>query len=264
MKSTFNLVSRLLLTTIILLLVTSIQAQSENQLFVIHEDNVYPSHLIKYEKAVKNLISEMKKHNYDVPYIRTSSTRDFTYYYLRPINNFADLDKNPWKEMAEKLGKEKSKELMGEIRGHYESHRNVVFDLDNKLSFYPEKPRFKMVEAGYLTWDFYYIKDGYEKDVEKLLMEFKKICIDEKITDGYQVYKSIFGAEFPLIVIVSFGINQVDLAQENENKWKKIKEKVKPLQTEFFKYLKKYEQKTGWPRADLSYFPEKKTEKPAK
>ena len=96
------------------------QTISENQAFHIHEDVVHPDKISDYEQICKKLINSMKEYNIQDAVWNAASTADGRYIYIQPIENMADLDKNAFASLSEKMGKEAVKNLFAEMDKCYD------------------------------------------------------------------------------------------------------------------------------------------------
>ena len=83
------------------------------QMFSVHEDRVIPSKVMEYEKTAKMLADKFREHNISGGDYLTTSTDNFRYLYVSPIEKMADLDENPgMAQLSEKMGQEAFGEMI--------------------------------------------------------------------------------------------------------------------------------------------------------
>ncbi|MFQ5604093.1 MAG: hypothetical protein ACE5HS_12580 [bacterium] len=251
----------ILVAVLVGLLALPVFAQDEKptgQLYSIHEDIVKPSMVAQYESAVKDYVAEFVKHKIAFPYMQSSSTNDFHYFYLVPLENFADLDKikKAGEEFDKKLGEEKRQEFDKRFAGTYEYHQDLIARMSGEYSYQPEAPRLKPEEATFLHWTYLYIKAGKEKEANEIARQYKALYASKKIADGYNLYIGEMGTEMPLFVVVSWAKSASDFFTQQEKIKEMLGEEGQALAAKAMAVTRKFVQKTGRSRPDISYMPE--------
>ncbi len=234
--------------------------ESKGQLLWVHADVVTPSKVAQYEAAVKELVAQFAMHKFAVPF-QTYMQDDFHYIYVSPLDNFSSLD-NLEKAVAEfnkKQGKEKSEELDKRFAGTFEHHQTFVSRHMTDLSYDPAQPRIKIEEAGFRHWEYYYIEAGKEKEVREIAKAYLELFKSKNIPDGYNLFMREMGSEMPLVVVVTWGKNAPDYSSETEKIDAMLGEEGKALAARAMAITRKFEQKDGWARPDLSYMPTTET-----
>ncbi len=121
----------------------------------------------QYEKAVNDLYKQLKPHNFGMQIQFVSSTDENEYYYLTPMEGYADLDKSEavWSDLYEKAGEEKMIAIDEQFKGCYEQHKNYVITWSGELSYWVENPRLKPEEVNFIHWYYFWIEEGNEMKV---------------------------------------------------------------------------------------------------
>jgi hypothetical protein len=102
------------------------QDSDDTQLLLIHEDLVIPAQTGKYMEASKNLKQALVDNNVAGFSYLSFLLYDNSIIHVSQIENFAELDNSPWKELSDKMGKEESQALLSQYDGSYHSHRDYI------------------------------------------------------------------------------------------------------------------------------------------
>lgn len=194
-----------LLALAAILLAVHVAAQDQKKWFAIHEDLVIPSKDAQYVEAMKTLKAACQQHKVPVTWI-TVKHDDNSYIHLTPLKNFAELDKDFFGELKQKMGKEAFQKMMSAFDECYPSHSDFVVEELTSHSYLspPEGENFRDV----LLWT---VEVGKEAEAEKIIMEWKKLYEAKKVPGGFMAYKVIFGRPAGF-AIVSWGKDEVDSA----------------------------------------------------
>jgi len=234
------------------------QAEEQKaQLYMVMEEVVKPSEVGEYEEAVKEFFALCAKHNFPYSFY-ASSTVDFHYYFLMPVENFAAIDdfKNAAGEYIKKLGAEQYLSLAKRITGAWQYVQHTMYYQMPELSYTPENPRLKPEERNFYNLAFLYIQFGKEKEFEKILKEWVDLYKAKNIADGYNLWVGDIGVEKPIYVVISAGKSPADYFSQSEKNDKLLREEAKALLKKTLALVRKYEFKIGWSRPDLSYMPQ--------
>lgn len=221
------------------------------KMYNVHQDNVKPSMMMEYEKIAKKFHEACEEHNPDTSWL-TVSTDDFTYMYVTPIENFADLDKRPMAEMAKAMGEDFGK-MFEEFDKCYDSHGNYIITLDEKLSYMPEG--ITQAQEGQDNRSFYYIhytpKNG--KNLWEAMKAVKDMFAEKGSKSYYRVYRTGFGSMDNFYMVAMSSESKIHAAQKE----KANEELLGPERYEVFQKVlanaTKMEEVTGSIRRDLSY-----------
>ncbi|WP_406683673.1 hypothetical protein N1F78_13420 [Seonamhaeicola sp. MEBiC1930] len=239
----------LTLSLVLFLGTTHLNAQ---QAFQIHQDNVKPSKVGEYEKIAKEFHEASTTHNLQASWI-TAMSDDFTYYYITPIENFAELDKNPFADMAEAMG-DKFKDMFNRFDQCYSSHGSYIMHSIKDLS-YPAPEGTDMSDQNYRKWFKLYYSPKNKAKLKEGMKAVKDMFAAKGSTNYYNVYHSGFGSMKSYFLVSVPAKDEIDSAQ----KTKANEEVLGPDRFETFNkvlnYVSKWEEETGWMRPDLHYSP---------
>lgn len=238
---------------VMLFLCFTINATQAQQAFQVHQDNVKPSMIMEYEKIAKEFNEASVANNVQATWF-TATTNDFKYFYITPIENFADLDKRPFADMANTMG-DKWKALFQRFDKCYDSHGSYILIKDDSLSYMPEGITNAPEDENYRDWFYmYYTPENAEK-IKEGIKAVKDFYISKGSKQYYRIYKNGFGSmeNFYLVSIASK--DEIDSAQKSKTN----KEVLGPDRWDTFSkvmnYTTRVEEYTGEMRPDLSYSP---------
>lgn len=228
----------------------ALQAQ---KMYQVHQDNVKPSMMMEYEKISKDFKAACVEHNLQAQWL-TVTMDDFRYLFVTPIENFAELDKEPFADMAKAMG-DKFGDLFERFNKCYDSHGDYIILLDEELSYMPEG--ISQTQEGQDYRDYYFIH--YTPQNGKKIKEGMKAVKDMFATKGsknyYRIYKTGFGSPSSYYLVASSSKDAIDSA----TKQKANQDVLGPDRYETFNkvmnYASKMEEVTGKIRRDLSYSP---------
>jgi len=230
---------------------------NKNQAYAIHEDRVKPAMVKEYEQVSKDLIAACKEHNIqDVNWL-TAVQDDNTYLYITPIANFAELDKNGFAILSEKMGKDKMNALFNRFKNCYDEHGDYVVYLNEKLSYMPGGITQVVEGKPYRTFYYNYVTPSNTKNFEEALNKIKELFVSKNSKMNYRVYKTGFGVMGTYYMIAISGVNAEENAKAQSENFESMKDEFPALLNGLSKYTWKQNEKTGWMRDDLSYVPKK-------
>jgi len=229
------------------------QDKDKNQAYWIHEDKVKPSMTKDYEKVSKDFIAQCKKHDLkDVNWI-TAATNEGSYMTISEINNMADLDKNTFKPLQEKMGKEDFGKLFERFDKCYDSHGSYIIELNKKLSFMPNSISQTQEGMDYRRWHFLYFTPSNKSKVKENLVKLKELYAKKGSKVHYRVYQNGFGSSEDYYLIVVSAKDGLSYEKSNAEARTLFGDSSKPVFDELFKYVSKYEMKTGSMKPELSF-----------
>lgn len=249
---------KITLLTLLFLIAPFIQAQNDDYpAFWIHEDRVKPAMTDTYEAISKDLIKACKEHNVQETSWLTMKLNDNTYLYVTPIKNFADLDKNAFATLNEKMGEDKVAALFERFNPTYNEHGDYVVYLNKKLSYMPGGVSQTVEGENFRTLYYNYVTPENNKDFVATLKKIKAAFEKHNSKVHYRVYKTGFGVMGTYYMIAVAAESNLHSAQKGDDNWKVMKDDFEPLLKEMNKYTWKMETKRGWMRPDLSFIPGK-------
>lgn len=237
----------------------SILAQEEepkSQLFFIHEDVVKPSMVSQYEEAVKGVVAKLKENNMTSLSHTVAMSEDFHYSYIYQIENMAALDANPWKELKKKIGEEAMEAMWKGYEGTYSKHKSFLARLQPSLSYTPETTSEESEAMNFRHWSFYYVNPDKGDEAREISKEWVALFTSKKIPTGYRMYTGGIGTEVPLYIVVQWAKNAAEFYAQNAKNNELLGEEGQALSEKTMAITKKFKQKDGWIRPDLSYRPE--------
>jgi len=249
---------------VVSLCATATLAQVEEQkatLFLFWDVLVNPSKVVEFEAATKEEVTLYSKHKFPYPW-SSASTDDFHYYFLIPVDKFADID-NIYKALDEtqkKMGAE-YQALMKRFSGTYEYTHMYMWYLNHELSYTPENPRLKVEEVKNIYYTYLYFKPGMEKEAEEIAKKWKALYKSKNISDRYYLWVGDIGTDMPVYCVLGGGKSAADFFSQAEKNDKLLGEEAMALWEKTLKLCRKIEQKTGRPRPDLSLIPFSEREK---
>ena len=234
------------------------EAQEKNyQAFWVHEDRVKPGMVDEYEQVTKDLVAACKEHNIqDVNWLALR-LNDNRYMYVSPVEKFADLDKNGFAALAEKMGEDEMNALFDKYNGTYGKHGDYMVYLQKDLSYMPGGISTTVEGENYRTMYFHYVAPGHDKDYMATLKKIKASFEKHNSKIHYRVYKSGFGTMGPYYMVAVAAKDATQSAQRGAENWELMKGDLEGLFAEMNKYMYKTDEVRGWIMSDLTYVPAK-------
>ena len=238
------------------LLVGNIYAQKEKsyQMYAVHEDVVMPSMVSEYEAVAKEFKEVMDKYKgevADLTYL-CASTDNLRYLFVWPIDNMAELDKNPLAEVRQKMGAESFDDMMERMDKCYSSHTTYTISLDKNLTYMPDGIEQTQEGLNYREYHYYYTSPS---DMGKLAKKGKAIKeYHEKMASNssYRIYRSGFGTPEAFFMVAISAKDPADMARRSQETMTALGQEYQKLLGDAMKYTSRYEKLSGWIRNDLS------------
>jgi hypothetical protein len=230
------------------------QDSDDTQLLWIHEDLVIPSESSKYMEAMKGLKQSLSDNSVQEFGYNSFWRYDNSWIHVRPIQNLAELDKNPLQELIDKMGEDNFQEMFSKYNGTYNSHRTFVAVYHPSYSY---KPELLEEEGNYFReWMYLYY---HEKDHEAMMgfmKEWKELYESKGIDTGYTIYTAGLGHYGPVIVVHTWGKDQAEYAKKATENEAILREEATELWERSSSIIHKQEMKRGYHMADVSYIPQ--------
>lgn len=229
------------------------QDKDKNQSYWIHEDKVKPGMTSEYEKISKEFVALCKKHNIqDVNWI-TAATNDGSYLSISPIDKMADLDKNSFAPLQEKIGKEAFSNIFKRYNKCYDEHGGYIVVLNNKLSYMPNGLAQTQEGMNYRRWHYLYVTPENKSKVKENLEAVKALYSKKGSKVHYRVYQNGFGSMGDYYMVAISSKNGEDYEKNSTENKTILGDAAKPIFDELFKYVSKYEMKVGSMKPELDY-----------
>jgi hypothetical protein len=257
MKRKILCLSAVLWTASLFVLNISAQDQSNPyQGYLIWEDVVYPSQVAAYEIMTRQQLSlyasQKFSHKIDV-----FSTNDFTYYWVMRIDNYAAIDtlymdfNSIYKNVPEEVDA-----ITDGYAGTHESTRSWTCYSDRDLSFRPAGQSGAGASSPYMFMGFCYPQKGKMDEARNAINGFVMLAREKQAKMGWETYIGDLGVEGPMFFWVSFAKDPIEFQTLNSADFDIMGAKSDELWNELTSVMRKYEEKTGWYRKDLSYDPD--------
>ncbi len=238
---------------ILFLLVTVITSNAQNQLYWVHEDHVKPAMQAEYEKTSKELVEACKKYNIQNSDWNAARMDNGIYLSIAPIDNMADLDKNTFAVLSEKMGKDNLAALWTRFNKCYDKHGSYLVELMSDLSYMPNGMTVTTEGQNYRKYHYFYVTPANSKAVADKLKEIKALFASKGSKEHYRIYHSGFGTmgEYYMAAVSAKDVQDYEkTSDENE---KLLGEEWRTKFNELFLLSARYDVKTGYMRPDLGY-----------
>jgi hypothetical protein len=252
LKTTF------LFTAILIMSQNLIIAQnSDVQMYAVHEDRVKPSMAKEAERIDKELVDLLKKHNIQEANWMTVQKNDHTRLYLSPINSMADLDKDMFATLSNKIGKDAMNKLFSQYNKCYDEHGDYVINLRKDLSYMPGGMTLTTEGQPYRRFYYNYVTPENVANMTNTFKKIKETFVKHNAGLHYRIYTPGFGTIGNYFMVAISAKNEEELTKAETAMWEKMSVDMQPLFDELDKYSSKVDMQTGWMRDDLSYAPKK-------
>ena len=231
--------------------------QPQRAFLLVYEDHVKPSMAESYEASTKDMLKALTDAKASTPSFEMMAFMydDFTYCYLTPLKDFGALDgmESDWMKVAEKVGKERWKQIMASNAPAVESYSELVAEHLPAISYAPAEPRLKESEMPYFVDYYYYVLPGKEAEFKALGKQFADLYRSKGVTNGWNVYQCLLGENLPFFIVGHDAKDPADFAAWDQKDTAALGEEGKALFAKVLSLCRKIESRPGWWRPDLSY-----------
>lgn len=248
-----------LILVLLLLLSNNIFSQDDNksQVYWIHEDPVYPSMVVDYEEAVKDLVFSCKKFNIQEANWLALSTDDLRYFFVTAIEKMGDLDKSRFANLKDKMDPDKFEKIFDTFDDSYDTHYDYIVHLDKELSYMPDGINIIKEGKPFRKLQYWYVTPQNFDKVIEIEKSFKALYERKNSKEHYTLYRSGFGAIGDYIMVAIAAKSPEDYERVYRENKELLGEEGDKLYAELINTIIKVEILEGYMRLDLSYFPEK-------
>jgi hypothetical protein len=227
----------------------------KDQLFSVREEVAKVDMWDKYESTSKEWIKMMTEAGLDLPYMWASQRDDGHYYYLIPIDSYADIDKFPeiFGAAIEKIGKDKWSKFMVENEGSMVTHKDFIVKRSAKYSYWPKEPRLKQEDANFTHWMFFHYKLENRKEVMSILAEWKKLYEDKNIKNGYTIWLIEMGEDNNMMALTENYKDGGDFYTSQKEDNSLMEAEASALWAKMAPYIVSIDNKYGNQRPDLGF-----------
>lgn len=244
-------IKSILLLVVISVFTLHVTAQ---QMFTVFQDNVKPSKAMAYEKIVKEFNKACETHNVETQWL-TAAQDDFTYYYITPIDNMAELDKKPMAAMVETMG-DTFKDMVKRIESYTTANGSYIIHSVDELS-YKAPEGTDTSNQNYRVWYELHYQAENKDEVKESMKAIKAMFEEKNSKEYYNIYHTGFGTMKNYYLVSVAAVDEVDSATTS----KINRDVLGPDRYEVFNklmsYIDQYVEHRGMMRTDLSYMPEK-------
>jgi hypothetical protein len=247
---------------VLCLCIISTLAQGEEEkprLYFVQEFAVKPNKVTDFETLMKEAASIYAKHNLPYSYY-VIGMNNYQYAALFPVNNYGVVDEMYMAvfEVFSKVGEEKIQEMHNRHGDTIEHQKSYFIRYSPELSYTSENPRFKPEEANFRYMPLCYVKPGKESEFEEICKEWVSLDKSVNRADSYDMFVGDIGTEMPFYFWVARAKSAADFYKQQEVYGSKGGEKILDLWKRTMALCRKYDEKSGMYRLDLSYTPKEK------
>jgi len=223
--------------------------------YIVWEDAVLPSQVGNYEKATKMQKDLFSEQNFPQR-VWIYTTSDFACYWVFEIDKYADVDAlyDEFRKIR-KNAPEKSKEIEGVFEGTHETTKAWTFFWDQELSFKPEMPETSSEEMNFRFWGFCHVEKGKMDDMKEVFKGWVDLASTNNLSQSWNTYIADIGIETPMLFWVSPGKDPVEFYSTNSKDMEILGDAGTNQYMKQKDLMQRYEEKIGFYRPDLSYFP---------
>ncbi len=230
------------------------QDTSKVQAYYIHEDPVHPSMTTEYDQQAANLVTLSKKYGVKEGWL-TFALDDFKYFYVSPIKNMADLDKNTFSPILDKIGETAFSKLFIDFDKCYDSHRDYIVYLNKALSYTPSGLDIKTEGKPFRQFSYYYVTPENLPKLREIAKAFHALYTKKGSKLEYRVYRNGFGEKEDYFMVVSSAKNAAEYEKMRAESNELLGDEGKKLYGDLLKVISGVKHITGMMRPDLSLMP---------
>jgi hypothetical protein len=248
-----------ILSLVALPLMAHEEGTGEARLWVVYTEVVKPSMWEQYETVGEEMIAAMRAAKVDSPYTYFTILQgeDLTYTAVTPMEDFGDMSKihEAWMHMGEKIGQAKWAELIRRGSETVDHSSLAVFVERPDLSYQPAAPRMAPGEVRFAEYSFYYLLPGREEEAAAILKDWAELHRKKKVAEAFRVFEAITGDDLPLLVVGTYGKNEVDWIDHGAEVSEALGEQGQGLLRRALGVIRRFEVTRNLVRDDLSYQP---------
>jgi len=254
MKGRFSVVLLGLVFCLCVLATLAQGVEGKPTLYFAQEFVVKPDKVDDFEIILKETASLYAKHNLSYSYY-VYSMDNYHYVAIFPINNYGDVDSmySAFYEVFDKVGGEKIQAMHKRHGDAIEYQKSYFLRYSPGLSYSSKNPRFKPEEANFMFMPNLYVKPGKESEFEEICKEWVSLDTSVNRADSYDMFVGDIGTEMPFYFWVARAKSAADFYRQQEVYGAKAGQKFMDLWNKTLALCRKYDEKTGLFRPDLSY-----------
>ena len=252
-----TLQSKLVSALFALCFITSYAYQGNDrfQAYHVHEDQVKPSMVAEYEKTAKALADAMRENNVQGYGWLTTSTDDFRYLSVTPIENMAQLDGNPFSGLSDKIGNEAASAVFAPFNKCYDRHGDYVIFMDKELTYMPDGITQTPEGENFRKFFYVYVSPGNMGKMNDAFKDVKAMFAEKGSKSYYRVYRSGFGNMDSYFMVAVAAKDPVDMEQRGAENDQLLGPDAQAVFAKLLGQALKMEEITGYIRPELGYTP---------
>ncbi|MEO5649485.1 MAG: hypothetical protein ABIR03_06115 [Ginsengibacter sp.] len=232
------------------------QSNSRYQSYYVHEDPVLPSMTADYEKLATGLAAECKKINLPDGWL-SLKLDDNRYIYVTPVDNMADLDKNTFAPLQEKMGKEAFTKMFADFDKCYNSHRDYMVRLDKELTYMPGGIDINNAGMPYRHYTYYYVTPQNIAKTGEIAKAFLALYTKKGAKLQYRIYRNGFGEKEAYFMVVTSAKSAEDYERMRAENRELLGDEGKELYGKLLQVVSSIKNISAMARPELSYSPGK-------
>lgn len=231
------------------------QEGQDMQMFLVHEDRAKPAMAKKHETIDKELIGAMRQNDIrDFSWI-TMVTEDFRVLYISPLEKMADLDRDPFASLSQKIGQRETNKIFDKYKDTYDEHGDYILILDKNLSYQPGGINTTPVGKNYRHITMYHYTPANATKAEALAKKFLDLYTKKNSQMDYRLYRSGFGIMGSFFWVVTAAESPEDFERMREDNRELLGQEWESLYEQLSQTVSKIELIRGYVRPDLGYQP---------
>ena len=235
------------------LLLSTTLINAQNQRYTIYQDQVKPAMQVEYEKTTKEFIEECKKNNLKGADWVTARLSDGRYLYISPIEKMADLDRDWFAPLGDKIGKENLQKYFDRFDKCYDKNGSYSVTLDKDLSYMPNGLTTNTVGQDFRKYHLFYVTPSNSRSMAAQLKTIKQLFESKNAKEYYRIYHSGYGVVGEYYMAVLSAKDEAAYAKTSDENDALLGTAWKNAFDELLKFTDKYETISGMMRPDLSY-----------
>ena len=246
-----NMKKTLALMAFLLLAIIPVKAQ--NQRYTIYQDQVKPAMQAEYEKTTKEFIQECKNNNLTGADWVTARMSDGRYLYISAIEKMADLDRDWFAPLEEKMGKENLQKYFDRFDKCYDKNGSYIVTLEKDLSYMPNGITTNTPGQDFRKYHFFYVTPYNSKKMVAQLKTIKQLFESKNAKEYYRIYHSGYGVIGEYYLAVLSSKDETAYAKTSDENEAMLGAAWKNAFDQLLMFTDKYETISGMMRPDLSY-----------
>lgn len=255
-RSTFIPVLAILILNSFIIALYAQDQSTHHQGYIIWEDVVYPSGVTSYEQMAREQMALYADAGFTYR-VDVYQTTELVYYWVFEIDHYADID-SLYQEFSRISMQEpdRTKDINAGYTGTHESTLSWTCYSDPGLSYMPRGLHQPDSERPYLYMGFCYPEKGKMKHVRDVMKGFADLATETGAVLGWDTFIGDMGVESPMLFWASYTKDPQEFFSLNAEDFDRMGSRADELWKQMLEGMRKYEEKTGWFRNDLSYRPD--------